>query len=103
MEYARKTDFTSAACTEIYNANISSRIDHHTQKIKGPGVGVTIAYGHTQDPKKTHLRFPHNLAARADPGNEDEFLALRLFVVRVGNTGKGVGSLSRVQFLLKFS
>jgi hypothetical protein len=53
--------------------------------------------------RKTHLRFPQNLAARADPGNEDEFLTLRLFVVRVSNTGVGVGSLSSIQFLLKFS
>src|SRR6267154_3859783 len=32
MEYARKTDFTSAACTEIYNENVSSRIGHHLQQ-----------------------------------------------------------------------
>ena len=53
--------------------------------------------------RKTHLRFPHDLAASADPGNEDEFLALRLFVVRVSDTGVYVGSLGGIQFLLKFS
>lgn len=30
MEYVRKTDFTSAACTEIYYEKVSSReINHH--------------------------------------------------------------------------
>ena len=50
--------------------------------------------------RNTHLRFPHNLTPRADPSNEDEFLTLRLLVVRVSDTDIGVGGLGRIQFLL---
>ena len=105
MEYARKTDFTSAACTEIYNEHISSQIDHHLQQTQNTKESQWSTGGHHKIHKdrKTHLRFPHNLAARANPGNEDEFLALRFFVVRISDAYVGVGSLGRIQFLLKFS
>jgi hypothetical protein len=50
---------------------------------------------------KTDLCFPHDFAPRAYPCNEDEFLTLRLLVVRVRDTNIGVGSLGGIQFLLK--
>jgi hypothetical protein len=50
-------------------------------------------YATAQHNRETHLRFPHNLAPGADPRNEDEFLTLRLLVVRVRDTDVGEGSL----------
>ena len=52
---------------------------------------------------KTDLSFPHNFASGAYPRNEDEFLTLRLLVVRVGDTNIGKGALGWIQFLLKLS
>ena len=99
MEYARKTDFTSAACTEIYCDNVSSwEINHHfTRHCRASQIHADYSM-YTM--RKTHLRFPHNLAPRTDPRNEDEFLALRLLVVRVSDTDIGVGGLGGIQFLL---
>ena len=100
MEYVRKTDFTSAACTEIYYEDVSSReISHHLTRHIEASMALHM---HTTvyTSRNTHLRFPHDLAPRADPSNEDEFLTLRLLVVRVGDADIGVGGLGRIQFLL---
>ena len=48
MEYVRKTDFTSAACTEIYYENISSQEFSPDASKKD---GSTNAYGRVRKPK----------------------------------------------------
>lgn len=100
MEYARKTDLMSAAWTEIYYENVSSQAVSHLsaqtrQRKYDPRVQITDACDHVHN-YKTHLGFPHNLAPGADPRNEDEFLTLRLLVVRISDTCIGEGGLSGI-------
>lgn len=54
MEYVRNTDFTSAACTEIYNENVSSRIDHHLQQTQNTKEGhYKCIWLHTRSERRT--------------------------------------------------
>jgi hypothetical protein len=45
---------------------------------------------------ETHLCFPHDLAPGTDPRNEDEFLTLRLLIVRIRDTDICEGAFSGI-------
>ena len=47
--------------------------------------------------RKTDLRFSHHLAARSDPNDENELLALRFFVVGVSDACVAVRGLGVIE------
>ena len=99
MEYTRKTVLTLAACTEICYENVSSRqTSHRSGKVWSRGARVSQVLYIRASPRnrETHLCFPHDLAPGTDPRNEDEFLTLRLLIVRIRDTDICEGAFSDI-------
>lgn len=60
---------------------------------------LTVRLSYMIQADAAYLCFPHNLAGGPDPNDEDEFLALGLFVVRVAHAHIRKGCLGLVQML----
>lgn len=64
-------------------------------------MGMTVRAEIASQFDAAYLRFAHNFTGRPDPNDEDEFLALGLFVVRVAHANIRIRCLGLVQMLAK--